>query len=116
MRQIAVVDDDAAVREFVCATLNQGGYATKEFENGRDYLVGHGTATRGVILGIVMPVMDGFETMREMKRLNMNVPVVAMSGSQNMTACDLVKYGAKAFIAKPFRVDQLLDAARRFIF
>jgi len=67
---ILVVEDDLPTRELLCHSLNGMGYRAVGASNGReglDRLVGH-PAPDLVLLDLMMPEMDGFEFLRELRR------------------------------------------------
>ncbi|HXH84185.1 MAG TPA: GAF domain-containing protein, partial [Candidatus Tectomicrobia bacterium] len=66
---VLVVDDDATLRELLRRTLEAEGYAVVEAENGRAALERLREVTPGlVLLDLMMPEMDGFEFVAEMRR------------------------------------------------
>ena len=69
-----------------------------------------------VILDIMMPNLDGYSCLRELKKINPDVLVIIASGyTINGMATDLKTEGAKAFIQKPFdtiRLSRAIDKAQ----
>jgi GAF domain-containing protein/DNA-binding response OmpR family regulator len=66
---VLVVDDDPALRELLRRTLEGKGFVVAEAANGREALERLGETTPGVILlDLMMPEMDGFEFLEEMRR------------------------------------------------
>ena len=111
---LAVVDDEPGVRRVVTIALSQAGYAAQEFPDGREFLDRHHPATGGVILGIYMPVLDGRETLREMRRRGLSMPVITMSGVVPASGAeDLIALGAREHLPKPFKIADLLAAVGR---
>ena len=109
--RVLVIDDDLAVREAISAGLRLDGYDLIFAENGADALAALKRSTpRVVILDLKMPVMDGFEATRQIRRnsLNSQTPIIALTGltgenerQQCLTA------GMNDFIGKPFTQDQI---------
>ncbi len=66
-----------------------------------------------VLLDLALPGQDGLETLREIRRAAVSVPVVAFTGSgSRISAQEVVRHGGTAVLAKPFTHDQLLGAIR----
>jgi two-component system, NtrC family, sensor kinase len=81
-RVVLVVEDDAALRELVRRMLEREGYAVMEAKDGRDALERVGEHVPGVILlDLVMPVMDGFEFLAELRRKEAwrELPVIVLT-------------------------------------
>ena len=78
-----VVDDEPTVRVLGTLMLRQWGYEVIQAEDGRQALelfAANAGAVRLVLLDLMMPVMDGVETLTEIRRTHPNVPVVVCSG------------------------------------
>jgi DNA-binding response OmpR family regulator len=61
-----------------------------------------------VILDIVMPKMDGLACFHELKKVNPDVAVLAVSGySDKAKEKRILEAGARAFLRKPFHVSEL---------
>lgn len=103
---ILVVDDSRTVRVVLQRMLLQGGYQTLEAEDGRQAVsIAKLHKPRLIIMDLVMPVMDGFQATRALRRdpQTAGIPIVIMSG--NRVAIDnfwATKIGANDFMIKPF--------------
>jgi DNA-binding response OmpR family regulator len=68
-----------------------------------------------ILLDITMPKLDGINTLRIIKRLNPDVPVIAFSGNaalhQREATC---REGAIKFLPKPFLIKELKDLINRY--
>jgi CheY-like chemotaxis protein len=89
---ILVVDDDPPAREALCRTLTSMGYAAHAAVNGRsalDWLASH-PAPSLILLDLLMPEMDGFEFLRELRKgpAFAQVPVIVVTAKE-LTAQDL---------------------------
>ena len=68
---------------------------------------------RAVLLDLTMPVMDGEETFRELRRRHPGVRVLLMSGFNEQEAIkQFVGKGLAGFLQKPFSVPQLIERLR----
>ena len=107
---ILFVDDDRSVREMVTPALTEHGYRVVSAANGAEALVMHKQSEREirlVLTDMAMPIMDGADMLSILHRRNPQIPVVVMSGTQSPEKEPLPP-GVTAFLAKPFRLEQLL--------
>ncbi|MBG6107721.1 PAS domain-containing sensor histidine kinase [Frigoribacterium sp. CG_9.8] len=111
---ILVVDDEAAIRNLTCRTLDTYGYITAIASNGAEaieYLDSQTSAVALVLTDMAMPVMDGATTARYLHEHHPDVPVIATSGLTTIGGVDRARSsGIHAFLAKPFTTAELLCA------
>ncbi len=113
--KILIVDDDPEIRSTIGELLEDEGYVVEEAENGADALEVLRRMPASpclVLLDLMMPVMNGFDVLRELAadpRLS-NVPVVVLSAHSQAASVE----GAKRFLRKPVTLAQLLGAAADF--
>jgi CheY-like chemotaxis protein len=89
---ILVVEDDLPTRELLCHSLTNMGYAAYAAVNGRDgldWLPNHPTPNL-ILLDLMMPEMDGFEFLRELRKQPafVDVPVIVVTAKE-LTADDV---------------------------
>jgi CheY-like chemotaxis protein len=113
---VLLVEDEDALRASIRRLLQAEGYRVLEAENGAAALrLLEGAAAREVALILTdlrMPVMDGRQLAAALARVRPNVPIVLMSGyTAQLMEMRLVSPDL-AFLAKPFRNDELLAAVR----
>jgi two-component system response regulator AtoC len=119
-RTILVGEDDAEVRDYLEVTLRCRGYNVHLAADGEEvveYLRSGGVAS-AVLLDIMMPNKDGWETLRDIRRMNIDVPVIMLSGmSSPLNVVQAIKSGATDFLAKPVdhkdlgrAIDQALES------
>ncbi|HBP90372.1 MAG: response regulator [Nitrospira sp.] len=115
--RVLVVDDDPAVAGMLDQALKGWGYDVKVARNGREGLdVVSRLPVDGILLDMHMPVMDGRTMLDELRWLGHQMPVLMMSGaSEEQTLRQLLKEGAQGFFVKPFHLDSLQNACRKFI-
>ncbi|MCX7635092.1 MAG: response regulator, partial [Syntrophales bacterium] len=108
---ILVVDDEEIIATVTTEMLSQLGYRTMMAHSGPEALEIY-TRHRGeidlVIMDMIMPGMNGGETIERLRSLNPTVPIVLSSGySMNGMAKEVMAKGVQAFLQKPFRLDTL---------
>jgi two-component system, LuxR family, response regulator FixJ len=78
---ITVVDDDESVRESLFDLLEVYGYSVRTYSSAEEFLgSAHITDTNCLILDISMPVVGGLALYEELRRRNVDIPVVFMTG------------------------------------
>lgn len=115
MSSILIVDDDENLRDGLRRTLHQAGYEVREASDGLQGLLSvEQSPVDLVLLDIFMPGKEGLETIKELRRKNSHVRVIAMSGGGSKGTFDVLKLaqllGARRTLAKPFSREQLLEA------
>ena len=116
-RRILVIDDDDLVRETVRSILERAGFRVVEAADGRqDTRLYRSDPVDLVVTDILMPVMEGIETIRELRKISADAKIIAVSGGGRSGVTDFLgmakKLGADRVIAKPFRPADLIDAVR----
>jgi len=100
---VLVVDDDAALRNLLRVSLQRIGYVVYEAANGGEALeIFNENSIDLVLLDVVMPEMDGFDTCTELRRRS-DVPIVMLTALNRPD--DIVRgfnLGADDYITKPF--------------
>jgi len=110
-RHLLIVDDDDAVRAFVCVATRRLGYAVLEASHGVDALtqMEKNPGKIGLVLtDINMPVMDGLELIRALKKLTPPPAIAVMSGRfETYVRSSLLAEGVTSLLGKPFSRDEL---------
>jgi DNA-binding response OmpR family regulator len=114
MKHFLVIDDDALVRESIQLMLNDSDYKVDLAEDGvQGIKLFKQNKYDVVITDIIMPNKEGFETISELKKINDNVKIIAISGgSRNGIGAYLPiaeNLGAKAILYKPFDESELIQ-------
>lgn len=115
--RILVVDDEPRILNFLTAKLRSSGHDVITAANGAEALEqAQAQEPDLIVLDVVMPRMDGFETLRQLRTFS-SVPVIFLSAKG--TDIDRIRglgLGADDYIPKPFSPDELvarIDAIRR---
>ena len=108
MARITVVEDEAAIRELIRLNLELAGYEVQEAKDGLEglNLIRNGS-TDLVLLDIMMPKMDGYTLLEELKKNN--IAVICLTAKDSVR--DKVKgleLGADDYMTKPFDSMELL--------
>ena len=116
---IMVIDDSVSLREVVGISLRDAGYEVIEACDGRDALAKlDGRKVQLMICDVNMPVMDGISFVKEVKRLPRHrfVPIIMLTTeSRESRKLEGQLAGAKAWVVKPFRPEQMLRAVSKLI-
>jgi len=113
---ILIIDDDKAVRISLALLLKQEGFATKALETSEAALDFVRKNTPELILldmnfSIQTSGEEGLALLQKIKAINATIPVILITGWATIAlAVDGIKLGAKDFIAKPWRNENLLQS------
>ncbi len=100
--KILVADDDAMVRLTVSKILEMFGHSVYTVDDGRKVVDIVDDSFDVIILDINMPDMDGFQTITALNQLNLNIPVLFLTGAGSMDyAVKAINLGAYDFLTKP---------------
>lgn len=118
-KTIMVVDDSASLRQMVGIALRGAGYDVIEGSDGRDALGKlDGRKVHLIVSDVNMPNMDGIAFVKAVKaHPGYKFTPVVMLTTENQEARMLEgrNAGAKAWIVKPFKPPELLDAVSRLV-
>lgn len=110
---ILVVEDDIFVREALAASLRLREYRVALAANGAEGLQAIARHRPDLlILDHDMPLLDGPGVVRALTEAHVNVPIIVMSGRQEVESW-AENIGAAGYLAKPFSVRDLLDTCAR---
>jgi CheY-like chemotaxis protein len=116
---ILVIEDDDRIRELVCRMLDRLGYSALSAVNGLDGLDALQSGGVDLVLtDLIMPEQAGYETIRQVRRLYPEIPVIAMSGwtSRDFSPLDEAqRVGADRLLEKPFRPGDLADLVHELL-
>lgn len=120
MYRLMIVDDSNVIRnrierglagsdiQFeVVATASNGNEAVEQFRK---------TRPQFVTMDITMPGMDGLECVQSLMTLDPNVNILVISAlSDEYTGLLALSYGARGFLNKPFRDEELVEALQQLV-
>ncbi|MFL5264118.1 MAG: response regulator [Anaeromyxobacteraceae bacterium] len=113
-KTVLIIEDDEQVRDAIAEALQDEGYTVRIAANGREALDALRTGQsepRLILLDLAMPVMDGWEFLRERERQPRlaGIPVCAVTAAEDLPTD--VEHG----IRKPFRLEDLLEVVARYV-
>jgi two-component system response regulator ResD len=111
--RIIVADDDPAVRELVVLHLNNEGYSAVAVPDGSAALRHIREGAELAILDLGLPVVDGFGVLRTLRRENLGLPVLVLTGrAEEIDRIVTFELGADDFVVKPFYTRELICRIR----
>ena len=118
-KKILVIDDSASLREVVCIALEGAGYEAVQAGDGKQALEKLDKARFHLaICDVNMPVMDGISFVKAVKQRadTRFMPIIMLTTeSRESRKQEGQMAGAKAWVVKPFRPEQMLHAVAKLI-
>lgn len=118
-KTILIVDDSASVRQVVSIALRHAGYDVIEGHDGKDALSKlKGQKVHLIISDVNMPNLDGIglvKAVKEMPAYKFTPIVMLTTESQEAKKREGQAAGAKAWIVKPFKPDQLMGVVQKLV-
>ena len=111
--RVLIIDDEDTIRQVLSeffASFNHGySYVVETAANGADGVI---AALRSspdlVLLDMRMPMMDGLQVLKQLRAINLSMPVLVITASRDSkVAAEVLNQGVFAFIPKPFDFGQL---------
>lgn len=113
MNKILIIEDEKNIRDTIQEILELNNYSTETAENG---LIGVAKALQVkpdlIICDVMMPEMDGFETLRNVRAINeiSNTPFIFLTAkTEKRDFREGMNSGADDFLNKPFNTQELLQ-------
>ena len=118
-KRILICDDDPAILRLLQVNLELEGYEALLAHHGEKAVeVALAEKPDLVVLDIMMPRMDGYEAVQNLKAndLTRTIPVIFLSAKAQPSDIDRGKsYGVDDYITKPFDPAELLEAVERLV-
>jgi len=114
MELIVVIDDDVHIRELLEEILRGEGYDVRCADSVEKALPDYPTSTVPlVVTDVLMPDREGLETIRDLRKHNPSMKILAISGGLGQGGIDVLalakRFGADRVLRKPFEVKEFLD-------
>ncbi|MFI5288565.1 MAG: sigma-54-dependent transcriptional regulator, partial [Polyangia bacterium] len=113
---VLIVDDDDSSREYLAVLLNALGFSPEAVASGALAIerLARDEPPDVVVLDVLMPDLDGVETLRRYRAAGGRVPVVMCSAlDESDTVVRAMRAGAADYITKPFNSDELREILER---
>ena len=113
---ILIVDDEPLLLKFNSTMLEAAGYSAKTTGNPFEAieLFREGSFDM-VITDVVMPEMNGYELLKRIIEVDEMALVIMVSGYSDIPLSDMKDAGAKAFMRKPYRFEELLKTIEKVL-
>ena len=107
---IAIIDDDALVRQSLGDCMESAGYAVESFDSAEQFLAsGSAENSACLIVDVQLPGITGLELQEKLAGADNRVPIVFVSAQGTQANREkAMKRGATGFLSKPFRRDDLM--------
>jgi two-component system chemotaxis response regulator CheY len=116
-KKILVVDDAAFTRNMLKKIINKADYTkvVGEASDGNEAIKLYKQLDPDLVtMDLVMPVKGGIETIEEIKKIDSDALIICVSAlGQEALVLEAAKKGAKDFIQKPFKSDQVTEVLER---
>jgi two-component system, LuxR family, response regulator FixJ len=111
---IYIVDDEESVRKGLSRLMRSAGMSSRDFASAEQFLAEMDPEQGGcVLLDITMPRLTGLQLQKELKKRQINLPIIAVSAHDDADTCSQARQlGARFFLRKPVDDQALLDAIR----
>ncbi|TWH47424.1 response regulator transcription factor [Sporomusa sp. KB1] len=102
-KTVLLVDDEQAIRELLALYLNKEGFTVHEAADGAEALIKNQEYKPDIIiLDIMMPVLDGLEVCRQIRKFS-NIPIIMLtSRAEDEDRIMGLELGADDYVTKPF--------------
>jgi DNA-binding NtrC family response regulator len=113
--KVAIVDDEADMRQSISQWLALSGFDTETYASAEEALRGIGPEFPGVVVSdIKMPGMDGMALLKRLLSQDSGLPVILITGHGDVPmAVEAMRVGAYDFLEKPFNPDRMTELAKR---
>jgi len=108
--KVLITDDDGDLRELLTEAVRNWGYAVSVAKDGEEALRRLRMDRYDIVItDLMMPGMDGLTLLGKIKELDRDILVIIITGYATIeTAVKAIEVGAYDYIAKPFRLDELM--------
>jgi len=118
-KRVLVVDDHPPTLRLIRNALQSEGLAVTTARNGAECLLAvDAEKPNAIVLDVIMPVMDGFQTLRVLRERDetKRIPVIILSiRKEDQDILEGLKIGADIYLTKPFKMTDLVTAVKRML-
>src|SRR6202045_729816 len=108
--RILVIDDEPSIRKYLGTLLEVDGYKVDSVSSGPEAIekIESGDRPDFIILDVLMPEMNGLETLKQLMQIDRSLNVVMLSCSNEVgTVVEAIRLGAQDYLTKPFEKAEL---------
>jgi DNA-binding response OmpR family regulator len=114
MRNILVVDDEAAIRQLIHSFLKTEGFVIWEAGDGKmASQILEQSVPDLLITDLILPEKEGIELIQLVRTLHPKMPIIAMSGAAPINLKMAHSLGANEILLKPFTSHELLNSVKK---
>ena len=108
--RILLVEDDEAIAQDLEQCLSAQGYVVEHCREGEEaWFVGGTESFSGIILDLGLPGLDGLQVLRRWREEGIGTPVLVLTARGSwMERVEGIETGADDYLAKPFKIEELL--------
>jgi Response regulators consisting of a CheY-like receiver domain and a winged-helix DNA-binding domain len=118
-KKILIVDDEELIRKFLVRKLNKLGYKVFAACDGYEGVqLARENTPSVIIMDIAMPVMDGYDAIRELKddEKTKHIPIIAVSAKAFEDEIkEGLRLGANIYLTKPIKFNELLSIVEEYV-
>src|ERR1039458_1277954 len=103
--RILVVDDEPSIRKYLATLLEVDGYEVEAVVSGQEAIeqIEAGDRPDFIILDVLMPDLNGLETLKHLMQIDRSLNIVMLSCSNEVgTVVEAIRPGAQDSLTKPF--------------
>lgn len=110
MPKLLIAEDHFDLRNFLQDELTDAGFTTKAVDNGADAIVSAVEETFDLVLpDMLMPGMNGVKTIRVLRKILPNLPIVGLTGYIGRGyMAEAATYGGATCLSKPVKISDLI--------
>ena len=114
---VFVIDDDALIRDGIQSLIKSIGLRVETFASARDFMIAkRPDAPACLVLDVRMPGLSGLDLQRKLSDSDIHIPIIFITGHGDIPmTVRAMKEGAREFLTKPVRGQDLLDAVQKAV-
>ncbi|MGB0123273.1 MAG: response regulator transcription factor [Silvibacterium sp.] len=114
---VFVIDDDALIRDGIESLIKSIGIRVETFPSARDFMLARRPdAPACLVLDVRMPGLSGLDLQRKLSDSDIHIPIIFITGHGDIPmTVRAMKEGAREFLTKPVRGQDLLDAIQKAV-
>ena len=113
---VFLLDDEESVLSSLSRSLESYGYDVRSYSFAEEFLNNYNHEYGCLVLDLNLHVMNGFALQEELKRRQLHIPIIFMSGWGGVAeSVEALRKGAIDFLEKPFRTERLVKSIEKAI-